>query len=85
MTTLDTVFLIITASALSIFFILAAVLLGYALKLVAEIRSVVKKAEEAITTVEAATETFKNIGANANGPLAALKVIANIVKLVNKR
>jgi hypothetical protein len=85
MSTVDTVFLIITASAISLFFILGVIVLGFVLKLIATIKNVVSKAEDAIDSVESATETFKNIGQNASGPLAAIKVINNIIKLVNRK
>jgi hypothetical protein len=85
MTTTDTVFLIITACAISLFFILGALVMIYVLKLISAIKKVVTKAEDAIETVESATETIKNIGQNASGPLAALKVVSNIIKLVNRK
>jgi hypothetical protein len=85
MTTLDSVFLIITGCAISLFFLLGAVVLIFVLKLVASIRRVITKAEDAIDTVEAATDTIKNIGLNASGPLAAIKVINNIIKMVNRK
>jgi CHASE3 domain sensor protein len=85
MSTLDSVFLIITGCAISLFFLLGVVVLAFVLKLIKSIREVIKKAEDAIDSVESATETIKNIGQNASGPLAALKVVNNIVKLVNRK
>lgn len=85
MSTLDTVFLGIAACALALFFLIGTVLLLYALKLIKAVRRAVAKAESAINTVEAATETIKNIGENASGPLALVKVIKNIVNLMNRR
>jgi hypothetical protein len=85
LTTLDTVFLIITACAISLFFILGAIVLGVTLKLIKSIRKIIDKAETAIDSVESATETIKNIGTNASGPLAALKVLNNIIKMVNRK
>jgi len=85
MSTLDTVFLIITACAISLFFLLGAVVMVLAIKLIKSVKHVVAKAEGAIDTVEEATETIKNIGRNASGPMAVFKVVKNIVNLMNKR
>lgn len=85
MSTVDSVFLIITGCAISLFFLLGAVVLIFVLKLIKQVKRVVAKAEDAIDSVEAATETIKNIGVNASGPLAVFKVIKNIVNLMNRR
>jgi hypothetical protein len=85
MSTVDSVFLIITGCAISLFFLLGAVVLIFVLKLIKQVKRVVAKAEDAIDSVEAATETIKNIGVNASGPLAVFKVVKNIVDLVNRR
>lgn len=84
MNTTDTVFLGIAAIALALFFVLGSVLLVAALVLVKKVKKLVAKAEDAIDSVEAATETIKNIGTNARGPMAAFKLIKNIVNLVNR-
>lgn len=84
MSTVDSVFLIITGCAISLFFLLGSVVLIYVLKLVKQLKKVVAKAEDAIDSVEAATETIKNIGVNAGGPLAIFKVVKNIVNLMNR-
>ncbi len=83
LSTLDTTLLIITASALSLFFILGSVLLIALLKLVNQMKLLANKAEEAIESVEEATTTIKNIGAQANGPLAIIKVIKGVADLFN--
>ena len=83
--TLDTVFLIITACAISLFFLISAALLAAALVLVGKIKKVVAKAESAIDSVEEATETIRNIGAQASGPLAIFKVIKSITDIVNRK
>lgn len=85
LTTLNNVFLIITAVAISLFFIIGAALLVAALVLVSKVKKVVAKAEDAIDSVEAATETIKNIGAQASGPLAVFKVIKAISDIVNRK
>ncbi|HEY1064333.1 MAG TPA: hypothetical protein VGE30_03505 [Candidatus Saccharimonadales bacterium] len=85
LSTLDQVFLIITASAVSLFFIVGVIVLITVLVLVSKIKKVVVKAEDAIESVEEATETIKNIGAQAGGPLAVFKVIKNIYDVMNKK
>ncbi len=85
LSTLQSVFLIIVAVAVSLFFIIGALLLGLAIALVSRVKKVVNKAEVAIESVEEATETIKNIGQNAGGPLAAFKVIKSIVEIVNRK
>jgi hypothetical protein len=85
MSTTDTVFLIITACAISLFFLLGAVVMVAVLKLVKSIKRVVAKAEDTIESVGEATEVIKNISRNADGPLAALKVVRNIINLVHHK
>jgi hypothetical protein len=85
MSTLDTVFLIITACAISLFFLLGAVVMAVVLKLVKSVKRVVAKAENTIESVSEATDVLKNIGHNAEGPLAVLKVVRNIMNLVNRK
>lgn len=81
MSTLDTVFLIITACAISLFFLLGAVLVGLTIGLVRKARKVIAKAEDAIDSVEAAAVVLKN----ARGPVGAFHLLKNIIELVNKR
>ena len=81
---LDTVFLIITACAISLFFILAAAVSAAALVLIMKIKKVVAKAENAIDSVEEATATIRNIGAQASGPMAIFKVIRSILNMVDR-
>jgi ABC-type nickel/cobalt efflux system permease component RcnA len=85
MSTVDSVFLIITGTALSLFFLIGTALLIASFGLIKSAKRVVVKAEGAIDSVESATEVIKHIGNNASGPLAALKVINNIIKLVNRK
>jgi hypothetical protein len=85
LSTTQSVFLIIVAVAISLFFVIGAVLLTAALMLVSKVKKVVAKAELAIESVEEATETIKHIGANAGGPLAIFKVIKSIHDIVNKK
>lgn len=85
LSTLQSVLLIIVAVAISLFFVLAAVLTIVGLVIMSKVKKVMAKAEDAITSVEEATETIKNIGAQAGGPLAVLKVIKNIYDTVNRK
>lgn len=85
LSTLDQVLLIVTTSAITLFFLLGAALLIVGLVLVSKIKKVVAKAEDAINSVEEATETIKNIGAQAGGPLAIFKIIKNVYDVVNRK
>lgn len=81
MTTTDTVLLIVLTSLLSVFFILCIALVICLLKLLADVRRVVDKAEEVVGSVESAAEVFKD----TQGRLAFFKLVRNIVKLMQKR
>lgn len=85
LSTLQSVFFIIVAVAVALFFLLGAALLIVGMVLVSKVKKVVAKAETAIDSVEEATETIKHIGAQAGGPLAVFKIIKAIAKLVNKK
>jgi hypothetical protein len=85
LSTFQSVLLIIVTVAISLFFLLSAAVAVVALMLVKKIKAVVAKAEDAIDSVEAATETIKNIGAQATGPLAIFKTIKAIIDLTNKK
>ncbi len=85
LSTTQSVFLIIVAVAISLFFLLAAALTVAGLLLVSKVKKVISKAELAIDSVEEATETIKNIGSQAGGPLAVFKVIKGIVDVVNRK
>ncbi len=81
MNTTDTVLVIILTSLLSIFILLCIAVMIMVLKLIANIRQVVAKAEDVIDSVESATEVFRD----THGKLALLKVVGNIIKLMQKR
>lgn len=83
LSTLDTTLLIIITIALSLFFFLGSALLISLLILVKKMKALALKAEEALESVEEATTTIKNIGAQANGPLALVKVIKGVADLFN--
>lgn len=74
----ESILVIIVSTVLSIFLILLIVLVSLGIKLVRQIRAIVGKAEKVIDNAEAATETLKN----ASGPLAAVKVLYNIINKV---
>jgi hypothetical protein len=80
MDTATQILVIITSSVLVIFLILAIVTAVYIIKLVKNTRRVVAKAEDVLDTAEAAAESLRNVG----GPLAALKLVRNIVEIVHK-
>ena len=84
LSTLDTTLLIIVAVALSLYFILGSALIIALLLLVKKMKQLALKAEEAIESVEEATTTIKNIGSQASGPLALIKVIKAVADLFNK-
>lgn len=85
LSTLNNVLLIITASAISLFFILAAALVIASLVLVSKLKKVAAKAENAINSVEEATETIKNIGSKAGGPLAIFRMIKAMVDTADRK
>lgn len=85
LSTIDSVFLYVTASAISLFFIVGLVLLVAILLLVSKVKKVVVKAEQAVESVEEATETLKHISSQATGPLAFVKVVKTIIELTNSK
>jgi hypothetical protein len=85
LSTLQSVLLIIVAVAISLFFIIATALTVVGLVIMNKVKKVIAKAEEAIDSVEEATETIKNIGSQAGGPLAMLKVVKNIYDIMNRK
>jgi hypothetical protein len=80
MTTTDTVLLVILTTLLSIWVLLGIALAIAALRLIANVRRVVTRAESVIDSVESAAEVFKN----TEGRLALFKLIRNIVKMTKK-
>ncbi len=85
LSTLDQTLLIIVSTAITAFFILGIIVLSLVLALVNKVKAVVAKAEDAIDSVEEATQTIKNIGAQAGGPLAVFKIIKNIYDTFNRK
>lgn len=76
----ESILVIITSAVLIIFLLVAIVAAVYLVKLAKNVRKVVAKAEDVVDSAEAVTEAFRNVG----GPLAALKLVRNIVQIVNK-
>jgi hypothetical protein len=74
----ETILLILITTLLSILIIVDIVVGVMAAKLIGETRKVVAKAEGVVDSVESAAEVFKG----ATGRLAFLKLIQNIIKLV---
>jgi len=80
MSTLDTVFLIITAVSLSLFFLLSTALIIYTWIIY---RKIVKKAEQAIERVEDVTSIIRDVSRDgANSPL--IKMLKFIIHLSRK-
>lgn len=76
----ESILVIITSAVLVIFLLVAIVATIYIVKVAKNIRHVVGKAEDVVESAEAVTDAFKNVG----GPLAAFKLMRNIVHVVNK-
>lgn len=85
LSTTQSVFLIIVAVAVSLFFLIGTMLLVAALVLVSKVKKVIAKAESVIDSVEEATETIKDISLQARGPLAVFKVIKAIADIANRK
>lgn len=81
MTTTDEVLVIILTVLLSIFFIMLIAITVVVLKLIAQVKLVVAKAENVVDSVESAAEVFKD----TQGRLAFFKLVRNIFKMANKR
>ncbi len=81
METAALVLLIIVSSILSIFLVVLIVALVYVIKVMKQVKRLSNKAEYVADSVEAAASTIRNNAA----PIAAVKLIAKIVRKVNKR
>jgi len=77
----DTVLLIIITVFLSLFFLAGFVVLVNLVRIIGDVRRVLNKAEDVIDSVESATEVLRD----TQDRLAFLKLIRNIVKLVNRK
>lgn len=81
MNTTESVLLIILSVFLALFLSLAIAVTILTIKLVKSVRGIVLKAETIVDSVETAADVVKN----ASGPLATLKVIKNIIDLVQHK
>jgi hypothetical protein len=80
MSTTDTTLLIILTTLLSIFFILCIAAVIVVIKLLSSVKKVVAKAENVVDSVESAAEVLKD----TQGKLAFIKLVRNVVKIVNR-
>lgn len=76
--TVEMIILIILAAFLAIALVLSVVALIFIVKLIKSIKRIVTKAEDVVDSVEVATDVLKN----ASGPLATLRVLKNIITVV---
>lgn len=74
------VLLIIVSSVLAIFLIVTIVAVFYLISILRQVKRVVKTAENVAINVEAAAEAFER----SASPLAAIKIISNIIKQASK-
>ena len=81
MSTTDTVLLIILDVLVGLFFLLSSIAVLYVIKVLKSIQQVVIKAEGVIESVESATDILKG----ASGKLAIIKLIKNIVDMVQHK
>ncbi|MBC7546393.1 hypothetical protein H7171_01460 [Candidatus Saccharibacteria bacterium] len=78
LTTVEMVILIILVVFLALALILSVATLVLIIKLVKSVKRIVAKAEDVVDSVEVATDVLKNV----SGPLATLRVLKNIVSIV---
>lgn len=77
----ESILVIITSSVLVLFLLLAIIVTLKLMALIKHVKQIVAKAEDVIESAEEVTEAFRQV----NGPLAALKLIRNIMSLVDKK
>lgn len=75
------VLLIIVSSVLSVFLILLAIAAIYAIAVLKRVNQIVDRAENVADTMEAAARAFEKTA----GPIAIIKLIANIVGSVRHK
>jgi hypothetical protein len=81
MTETQSVLLVILSVFLALFLALAITATILGIKLIKSVKRIITKAETVIDSVETAADVVKN----ATGPLATLKVIKNIIDLVQRK
>lgn len=82
MTTIEQVILSLLAFALAVFLILSIIIAIQVIRLLKIVSTIADKAGQTVDTVEEMiSEIFRNVG----GPLALVRVIRNIIRIVNKK
>jgi hypothetical protein len=81
MSTYDTTLLTILTVLMSLFFLLGIAAMVMALKVLATVKAVVKRAEDVVDSVEAAADVLKD----ASGKMAVFKLLKNIFDLVQRK
>jgi len=76
----ESILVIITSAALTLFLIAAIVVLVLLARLLKAVRRVVERAEELVSTASEAAEMLRN----ASGPLAFFKLLRNVMQAVDK-
>lgn len=74
------ILLIIVSSVLAIFLIMLIVVIVYLLSVLRHVKRILQRAENVAINVEAAAEAFER----SASPIAAIKVISNIIKQAAK-
>lgn len=77
----STILVIILSSVLSVFLIVCIIFVIALVKLTKKVQEIADKADHVASNVESVSEAFRN----AAGPLAAGKVIMNIVDMVTNK
>ncbi len=81
MDTSEQILVIFLSVALAVLLLLSIVVAVLAIKLLQSIKHITEKAEHIVENVEHVGDTFRN----AAGPLALMKVVSNIVRVVTKQ
>lgn len=85
MHTADQILIIIVSSLMSIFFLLLIIVAVILLKLVSSARRLVARAAETMDSVEEVADEAAEAFRQAQGPMAGIKIIRNIIKLSQKK
>jgi type IV secretory pathway VirB3-like protein len=76
----ESILVIITSTALTLFLIAGIIVMVLIAKLLNAVRRIVQKAEQVVETAGDAAQMLRN----ASGPLAFFKVVRNIIQTVDK-
>lgn len=77
----DEVLIIILAIVLAVFLLLLIWALVYAVQIMRNVKHIVSSAEKLVDSAETVGEAFKNV----SGPIALLRLINNLGKIVKKQ